>query len=70
MIRYRIVFAYPGNACCRFHWIIEAYAKAYLENSEDYEWRKLDVRFREAEDEIARQKFIHTVSEGTLAHNR
>jgi hypothetical protein len=49
-----IVFAYPGNACLPFHWIIEAYAKAYLENSEDYEWRKLDVRFREAEDEIAR----------------
>jgi hypothetical protein len=59
-----------GKCVMPFHWIIEAHAKAYLANPNAYEWQKLDVRFREGEEEIARQKFIHTVSEETLAHNR
>jgi hypothetical protein len=53
-----------------FHWIIEAHAKAYEENPKDYEWKKLDVRFLEAEHEIARQQFLHSVSAETFAHNR
>jgi len=59
-----------GECVMPFHRIIEAHAKAYQENPKEYDWRKLEVRFREAENEIARQEFLHTLSAETLAHNR
>src|SRR5262249_17381100 len=59
-----------GKCVMPFHWIIEAHAKGYQENSIDYDWHKLNVRFLEAEYEIARQEFLHSVSAETFAHNR
>ena len=53
-----------------FNWIIEAHAKAYLANRAAYQWRDLIVRFREAENEIARQEYMHTLSEQTKQENR
>ena len=48
-----------------FHVIIEDQAKAYLADREAYEWRRVNVRFLEAEGEVVRQKIIHQVSEQT-----
>src|SRR2546426_762133 len=54
-----------GQCVMPFNWIIEEHAKAYLANPAAYQWRDLIVRFREAENEIARQEYMHTLSEQT-----
>src|SRR5262245_37439977 len=59
-----------GKCMLPFHSVIVAHCKAYLENPNDYDWQKLDVRFREAEQEIARQEFLHSLSAETCTHNR
>ena len=59
-----------GKCAMPFHWIIEEHAKAYQQNPKDYDWEKLNVRFLEAEHEIARQNFLHSLSAETLTHNR
>ncbi len=59
-----------GKCVMPFHWIIAEQAKAYASNPTSYDWRRLDVRFREAEVEIARQDFVHSLSEETRAEQR
>lgn len=48
-----------------FHVIIENQAKAYLADRGTYEWRRVNVRFPEAEGEVVRQEIIHQLSEQT-----
>ena len=48
-----------------FHVIIERQAKEYLADRNGYEWRRVNVRFPEAEGEVVRQEIIHEVSEQT-----
>jgi hypothetical protein len=59
-----------GKCILPFHWIIEAHAKEYQADQGAYEWRKLNVRFPQAENEIARQEIVHSVSDETRAHNQ
>lgn len=53
-----------------FQWIIEQQAKAYEQDKKAYEWRKLNIRFFEGEQEIFRQEIIHELSEETRTSNR
>lgn len=48
-----------------FNWIIEEQAKAYQRDSVGYDWKRLNVRVAAAEEEIARQEFMHGMSEQT-----
>jgi hypothetical protein len=48
-----------------FHVIIERQGKAYLADRSGYEWRRVNVRFPEAEGEVVRQEVIHLASEET-----
>lgn len=59
-----------GKCVMPYHWIIAEHAKAFVSNPASYDWRRLDVRFREGEVEIARQDFVHDLSEETLADQR
>src|SRR5438128_11886211 len=52
-----------GQCVMPFNWIIEEHAKAHQANPAGYAWRKLIVRFQEAENEIARQEYLHKLSE-------
>jgi hypothetical protein len=48
-----------------FHVIIERQARAYLADRSGYEWRRVNVRFPEAEGEVVRQEVIHLTSKET-----
>ena len=61
---------HPGHCIMPFQWIIEHQAKAYQKDADGYEWRKLNVRFSEGEEEIFRQKIIHEMSEETRTSNK
>jgi hypothetical protein len=54
-----------GKCIMPFNWIIEEQAKAYRGDSSGYDWRRLNVRVPMAEQEIARQEFLHDLSEQT-----
>jgi hypothetical protein len=53
-----------------FQWIVEEQAKAYQRDHLGYDWKRLNVRFEECENEIARQEIIHSLSEETRASQR
>lgn len=61
---------HPGNCVMPFQWIIEHQAKAYEQDKNGYEWRKLNVRFFEGEQEIFRQEIIHELSDESRASNK
>jgi hypothetical protein len=48
-----------------FNWIIEEQAKAYQSDSVGYDWNRLNIRVAAAEHEVARQEFMHDLSEQT-----
>jgi len=54
-----------GNCIMPFNWIIEEHAKAYQSDSTGYDWKRLNVRVAAAEREVARQEFMHGMSEQT-----
>ena len=54
-----------GMGVIPFHVIIKEQAKAYLADRRRYDWRRVNVRFAEAEGEVVRQEIIHEVSEET-----
>lgn len=54
-----------GNCIMPFNWIIEHHAKAYQQASAGYDWKRLNVRVAAAEEEIARQEFLHDLSDQT-----
>jgi hypothetical protein len=54
-----------GKCIMPFNWIIEEQAKAYRRDPAAYDWRRLNVRVAMAEQEIARQEFMHDLSERT-----
>lgn len=54
-----------GMCVIPFHVIIEEQAKAYLADRQRYDWRRVNVRFAEAEGEVVRQEIIHEISEET-----
>ncbi len=54
-----------GNCVMPFNWIIEEQAKAYQRDSVGYDWKGLNVRVAAAEREVARQEFMHELSEQT-----
>lgn len=59
-----------GNCIMPFQWIVEEQAKAYQRDPSGYEWRRLNVPFKEGESEIARQEIIHSLSEETRANQK
>ena len=59
-----------GNCIMPFQWIIGEQAKAYQRDPAAYEWRNLNVRFFEGEQEIFRQEIVHSVSDETRASHR
>lgn len=59
-----------GNCLMPFNWIIEEQAKSYVRDPSTYEWKRLDVRLRMGEEEIVRQKFIHSLSDETLVNQK
>lgn len=61
---------HPGTCIMPFQWIIEHQAKAYQANSADYDWRKLNIRFFDGEQEIYRQEIVHELSEETRKSNK
>jgi hypothetical protein len=54
-----------GNCIMPFNWIIEEQAKVYQRDSVRYDWKRLNVRVPAAEEEVARQEFMHSMSEQT-----
>lgn len=54
-----------GNCIMPFNWIIEEQAKAYQHDTIGYDWKRLNVRVAAAEEEVARQEFLHSMSEQT-----
>lgn len=54
-----------GNCIMPFNWIIEEQTKAYQSDSAGYDWKRLNVRVTAAEHEVARQEFMHDMSEQT-----
>ena len=61
---------HPGHCTMPFQWIIEHQAKAYQNDQKGYEWRKLNIRFFQGEQEIFRQEIVHELSEETRTSNR
>ena len=59
-----------GNCIMPLQWIVEEQAKAYQRDPTAYDWKRLDVRFKEGENEIARQEIIHSLSEETRASQK
>jgi hypothetical protein len=59
-----------GNCIMPFQWIVEEQAKAYQRYPSGYDWKRLDVRFKEGESEIARQEIIHSLSGETRASQK
>ena len=43
---------------------------AYQRDPMGYDWKRLNVRFREGENEVARQEIIHSLSEETRANQK
>jgi hypothetical protein len=61
---------HPGYCVMPYQWIIEHQAKAFEGDRTEYDWRQLNVRFVEGEEEIARQEVVHAISEETKVSNR
>ena len=61
---------HPGHCTMPFQWIIEHQAKAYQKDQKGYEWRKLNIRFFQGEQEIFRQEIVHEFSDETRTSNR
>jgi hypothetical protein len=61
---------HPGTCTMPFQWIIEHQAKAYQSNPKDYDWRRLDIRFFDGEQEIYRQEIVHNLSQETRTSNK
>jgi hypothetical protein len=59
-----------GHCIMPFQWIIEHQVKAYQRDPQGYEWRNLNVRFFEGEQEIFRQNIIHSISDETRESNK
>ena len=59
-----------GNCIMPFQWIVEEQAKAYQRDPSGYDWKRLNVRFKEGEREIVRQEIIHPLSEETRANQK
>ena len=59
-----------GNCIMPFQWIVEEQAKAYQRNPSGYDWKRLDVSFEEAENEVARRELIPSLSEETRVSQR
>jgi hypothetical protein len=59
-----------GNCIMPFQWIVEEQAKAYQRDPLRYDWKRLDLRFKEGESEIARQEIVHSLSEETRASQK
>lgn len=59
-----------GNCIMPFQWIVEEQAKAYQRDPAGYDWKRLNVRFRQGEEEIARQEIIHSLSAETRTNQR
>lgn len=59
-----------GNCIMPYNWIVEMQAKAYMRNPASYQWSALNVRFREAEEEVAREEIVHSLSEETRRQHR
>lgn len=55
-----------GICIMPFSWTVEEQMKAYFRDPHGYDWSRLDIRFREGERELARQEFMHTLSEETF----
>ena len=53
-----------------FNWIIEKHAKVYQRDPSAYDWRNVNVRFVAAEQEIAREEYVHTLGDETKRENR
>jgi hypothetical protein len=62
-----VQLAISGGCIMPFHWIVEEQMKAYFQNPQRYNWVQLDVRFRQAEEEIVRRKTIRDLSDQTRA---
>ncbi len=54
-----------GNCIMPFNWIIEYQSKEYQKDPGGYKWNRLNVRVAAAEVEVARQEFLHDLSEQT-----
>lgn len=54
-----------GSALMPFNWIIERQAEEYQRDPSGFDWRQINIRVKAAEEEIARQKFVHDVSAQT-----
>ena len=52
-----------GDCIMPFNGIIEEQAKAYQRDSAGYDWKRLDLRLPALGEEVARQEFIHDMSE-------
>ena len=50
-----------------FNWIVEEQAKAYQKDATGHDWKRHDIRLAMGEREIARQEFVHDLSEQTRA---
>lgn len=61
---------HPGHCVMPFQWIIEHQAEAYHKDPKGYEWRNLNVRFFDGEQEIFRQEVVHELSDETRTRNR
>ncbi len=59
-----------GTCIMPYNWIVEEQAKAYQRDPGGYDWKRLNVQFREAEQEIVRQEFIHSISDETRGNHK
>ena len=59
-----------GSGLLPINWLIEQQAKAYQHDPKGYDWKHLNIRIKAAEDEIARQEFIHEASAETRRENK
>lgn len=54
-----------GHCTMPFDWLLEQQAKAYQKDPANFNWRALDIALRAGDEEIAREEFVHTLSEQT-----
>jgi hypothetical protein len=47
-----------GEAIKPYHWILEEMCREHAANPSHFDWRGVDIRFRELEEEIARRTFL------------
>jgi hypothetical protein len=51
-----------GECIYPYNWIVEHQASTYLAAKSEFDWTKLDVRFRNCEREIVRRQYVDDVS--------